>query len=145
MNELLKMVILYSSKHLNDIGVRNMSKKDTCEIYCYDEEKVNRIQGNLQTVDISSVAQILKAIADENRAKITYALCQDDELCVCDIANIIGVTVANASHHLRTLHKQGIVKFRKEGKLAFYSLDDEHIRQIMMIALAHKKEVKIHV
>ncbi len=122
-----------------------MIKKDTCEIYCYDEEKVNRIQGNLQTVDISSVAQMLKAIADENRAKITYALCQDDELCVCDIANIIGVTVANASHHLRTLHKQGIVKFRKEGKLAFYSLDDEHIRQIMMIALALKKEVKINV
>lgn len=122
-----------------------MIKKDTCEIYCDDEGKVNRIQGNLQTVDISSVAQMLKAIADENRAKITYALCQDDELCVCDIANIIGVTVANASHHLRTLHKQGIVKFRKEGKLAFYSLDDEHVRQIMMIALAHKKEVKINV
>ena len=57
-----------------------MIKKDTCEIYCYDEEKINRIQGNLQTVDISSVAQILKAIADKN--KITYALCQDDELCV---------------------------------------------------------------
>ena len=122
-----------------------MINKDTCEIYCYDEEKVNRIQGNLQTVDISSAAQMLKAIADENRAKITYALCQDDELCVCDIANIIGVTVANASHHLRTLHKQGIVKFRKEGKLAFYSLDDEHIRQIMMSALALKKEVKINV
>ena len=122
-----------------------MIKKDTCEIYCYDEEKVNRIQDNLQTVDISSVAQILKAIADKNRVKITYALCQDDELCVCDIANIIGVTVANASHHLRTLHKQGIVKFRKEGKLAFYSLDDEHIRQIMLIALALKKEVKINV
>ena len=122
-----------------------MINKDTCEIYCYDEEKVNRIQGNLQTVDISSVAQMLTAIADKNRVKITYALCQDDELCVCDIANIIGVTVANASHHLRTLHKQGIVKFRKEGKLAFYSLDDEHIRQIMMIALALKKEVKINV
>lgn len=122
-----------------------MNKKDTCEIYCYDEEKVIRIQGDLQTVDISSIALMLKAIADENRAKITYALCQDEELCVCDIANIIGVTVANASHHLRTLHKQGIVKFRKEGKLAFYSLDDEHIRQIMMIALAHKKEMKLNV
>ena len=59
-----------------------MINKDTCEIYCYDEEKVNRIQGNLQTVDISSVAQMLKAIADKNKAKITYALCQDDELCV---------------------------------------------------------------
>ena len=56
-----------------------MIKKDTCEIYYYDEEKVNRIQGNLQTVDISSVAQMLKAIADKNRAKITYALCQDDK------------------------------------------------------------------
>ena len=122
-----------------------MNKNDTCEIYCYDEEKVNRIQGDLQTVDISSVAKMLKAIADENRAKITYALCQEEELCVCDIANIIGITVANASHHLRTLHKQGLVKFRKEGKLAFYSLDDEHVKQIMMIALAHKSEVKINV
>ena len=122
-----------------------MNKKDTCEIYCYDEEKVNRIQGDLQSIDIVSVSQMLKAIADENRAKITYALCQDEELCVCDIANIVCVTVANASHHLRTLHKQGIVKFRKEGKLAFYSLDDDHIKQIMMIALAHKNEVKTNV
>ena len=122
-----------------------MTKNDTCEIYCYDEEKVNRIQGDLLKVDISSVAKMLKAIADENRAKITYALCQEEELCVCDIANIIGITVANASHHLRTLHKQGLVKFRKEGKLAFYSLDDEHVKQIMMIALAHKSEVKTNV
>ncbi|WP_449355667.1 ArsR/SmtB family transcription factor [Virgibacillus natechei] len=122
-----------------------MSKKDTCEIFCYDEEKVNRIQGDLETVDISGVTQMLKAIADENRAKITYALCQDEELCVCDIANILGVTVANASHHLRTLYKQGVVNLRKEGKLAFYSLDDEHIRQIMMIALTHKKEVMVNV
>lgn len=51
-----------------------MNKKDTCEIYCYDEAKVNRIQGDLQTVDISSVVQMLKAIANENRAKITYVL-----------------------------------------------------------------------
>lgn len=119
-----------------------MNQKDTCEIYCYDEDKVNRVQKELQSTDIASVAGMFKAIADENRAKITYALCQEEELCVCDIANVIGVTVANASHHLRTLHKQGVVKFRKEGKLAFYSLDDDHVRQIMMIALAHMEEVK---
>lgn len=122
-----------------------LSNKDTCEIYCYDEEKVNRIQGELEKEDISSVAQLFKALADENRAKISYTLCQDDELCVCDIANIIGSSVATASHHLRTLHKQGIVKYRKEGKLAFYSLDDEHIKQLIVIALAHKKEVKVNV
>lgn len=122
-----------------------MTNKDTCEIYCYDEEKVNRIQGELQREDIFSVAQLFKALADENRAKISYTLCQDDELCVCDIANIIGSSVATASHHLRTLHKQGIVKYRKEGKLAFYSLDDDHIKQLIVIALAHKKEVKVNV
>ncbi|NNU91437.1 metalloregulator ArsR/SmtB family transcription factor [Anoxybacillus sp. CHMUD] len=122
-----------------------MSKKDTCEIYCYDEEKVNRIQGELQKEDISSVVLLFKALADENRAKIAYSLCQDEELCVCDIANIIGASVATTSHHLRTLYKQGIVKYRKEGKLTFYSLDDDHIKQLIMIALAHEKEVKVHV
>ncbi|MGG6447676.1 ArsR/SmtB family transcription factor [Pseudobacillus badius] len=122
-----------------------MSKKDTCEIYCYDEEKVNRIQGELQKEDISSMAQLFKALADENRAKIAYSLCQDEELCVCDIANIIGSSVATASHHLRTLHKQGVVKYRKEGKLAFYSLDDEHVKQLIIIALTHKKEGKANV
>ncbi|WP_416150734.1 ArsR/SmtB family transcription factor [Salipaludibacillus sp. HK11] len=122
-----------------------MSTKDTCDIYCYDEEKVNRIQGELEKEDLSSVSQLFKALADENRAKISYALCQDGELCVCDIANIIGSSIATASHHLRTLRKQGIVKYRKEGKLAFYSLDDEHIKQLIVIALVHKKEVKEHV
>ena len=122
-----------------------MSKKDTCEIYCYDEEKVNRIQGELQKEDISSVVLLFKALADENRAKIAYSLCQDEELCVCDIANIIGASVATTSHHLRILYKQGIVKYRKEGKLAFYSLDDDHIKQLILIALAHEKEVKVRV
>ena len=96
-----------------------MINKDTCEIYCYDEEKVNRIQGNLQTVDISSVAQMLKAIADKNRAKITYALCQDDELCVCDIANIIGVTVANALITCERSISKGLLSFEKRGNLHF--------------------------
>ena len=120
-------------------------KKYSCEIYCYDEEKVNQIQGELEKEDISSVVQLFKAIADENRAKIIFALYKGEELCVCDIANIIGVTVANASHHLRTLHKQGVVKFRKEGKLSFYSLDDEHVEQLFVIGLTHMKEVQVNV
>ena len=122
-----------------------MNNKDACEIYCYNEEKVNRIQRELEKEDISSVAQLFKAIAEENRAKITFALLKGEELCVCDIANIIGVTVANASHHLRTLHKQGVVKFRKEGKLSFYSLDDEHVEQLFVIGLTHMKEVQVNV
>lgn len=122
-----------------------MNKKESCEIYAYDEDKVTRIQDELQTVDISSVAQLFKAVAEENRAKITFALLRGEELCVCDIANIIDVTVANASHHLRTLYTLGVVKFRKEGRLAFYSLDDDHIEQLFVHALAHEKEGKANV
>ncbi|MCT1901611.1 metalloregulator ArsR/SmtB family transcription factor [Oceanobacillus sojae] len=122
-----------------------MVKKDMCEVYCYDEEKVHRIQDELQNENLSRVSQLFKVLADENRTKISYALCIDEELCVCDIANIIGSTVATASHHLRTLHKQKIVKYRKEGKLAFYSLDDEHIKQLILITLTHQKEAKVNV
>ncbi len=122
-----------------------MNNKDTCEVFCYDEEKVSQVQEDIQTADISGVTRMLKSIADLNRAKITYALCREEELCVCDIANILDVTVANASHHLRRLYKEGVVKFRKEGKLAFYSLEDQHIRQIMMIALEHREEVSANV
>ncbi|GAY76803.1 transcriptional regulator [Sporolactobacillus sp. THM7-4] len=124
-----------------------MVEKDTCEIYCYDEEKVNRIQGLLKNENdgLSRVVRLFKALADENRSKIVFALCQDKELCVCDVANIIGSSIATASHHLRTLRKQGLVKYRKDGKMAFYSLDDEHIKQLISIAMTHRKEEKTHV
>ncbi|MFT8928396.1 MAG: metalloregulator ArsR/SmtB family transcription factor [Sporolactobacillus sp.] len=124
-----------------------MIEKDTCDIYCYDEAKVNRIQGILKNEadDLSRVVQLFKALADENRLKVIYALCQDKELCVCDVANIIGSSVATASHHLRLLRKQGLVKYRKDGKMAFYSLDDEHIKQLISIVTTHRKEEKVHV
>lgn len=124
-----------------------MVETDTCEIYCYDEEKVNRIQGVLknETKELSRVVQLFKVLADENRSKIVYALCQDKELCVCDVANIIGSSVATASHHLRLLRKQGLVKYRKDRKMAFYSLDDEQIKQLISIAMTHRKEEKAHV
>lgn len=121
-----------------------MGQKDTCDIYSYDQHKVQKIQNEMKKEDLTGVSKLFKALADENRAKISFALCREKELCVCDVANIIGATVATTSHHLRTLHKQGIVKYRKEGKLAFYSLDDDHIRQLMMIALEHEKEGKAH-
>lgn len=117
--------------------------KDMCEVHLHDEEKVNRIQKEMNQVDISSMSKLFKVIGDENRVKISYALCEDEELCVCDLANIIGASMATTSHHLRTLYKHAIVKYRKEGKLAFYSLDDDHIKQLILIALAHQQEVRV--
>ncbi len=121
-----------------------MHEKDICEIDCSNEQKVEQVQKIIKQENITGVTQLFKALAEENRAKIVYSLCCEDELCVCELSEIIGATVANTSHHLRNLYKQGIVKYRKEKKLVYYSLDDEHIKQMMMVALVHKKEVEDH-
>jgi ArsR family transcriptional regulator, lead/cadmium/zinc/bismuth-responsive transcriptional repressor len=115
---------------------------DCCEIFCYDEQKVNRIREDLNKQESLSVSKIFKALADDTRIKIAFALSQEGELCVCDVANIVGCTLATASHHVRLLRNIGLAKYRKEGKLAFYSLDDEHVKQLIQIAFLHSKEVK---
>jgi DNA-binding transcriptional ArsR family regulator len=111
---------------------------DTCETFCYDEEKVNRVKGKVE--EVNGVELLFKALADSTRIKIAYALMLEKELCVCDVANIIGSTTATASHHLRLLRNMGLAKYRKEGKLVFYSLADDHIHHLVSIALIHSKE-----
>lgn len=112
--------------------------KDMCEITCFDEEVVKRVQPQIE--EMNDVELIFKALSDATRLKITYALTLEKELCVCDVANIIGTTTATASHHLRYLRNMGLAKYRKEGKLVFYSVVDHHIRQLVRIAHEHSKE-----
>ncbi len=117
-------------------------EQDVCEIFCFDEVKVNRGKDALEKQDTLSVAMIFKALADDTRVKVAYALSQEDELCVCDVAHVVGCTTATASHHLRLLRNLGLAKYRKEGKMVFYSLDDEHVQQLIELAFIHAKEVK---
>ncbi|WP_110113891.1 metalloregulator ArsR/SmtB family transcription factor [Bacillus sp. CGMCC 1.16541] len=116
--------------------------KDRCEIYCFNESKVNEVKSSIVVEDIQRATKMLKALADETRMKVVFALYQGTELCVCDVANIIEATVATTSHHLRLLRNMGIAKYRKEGKLAFYSLDDEHMEQLIQVLFAHQQELK---
>ncbi|GIQ70568.1 ArsR family transcriptional regulator [Xylanibacillus composti] len=118
--------------------------KDSCEIYCFDKSKVERVQQTLERFDIGGMAQLFKLLADETRMKIAFALCEEDELCVCDAANIIGSSVATASHHLRTMHKQGVVHYRKAGKMVFYSWKDAPLRQLIRLAAAGQRELIAH-
>jgi len=120
--------------------VSNNKKQDCCEIFCYDEEKVKRLKGDLQQQDTLSVSKIFKALADDTRVKVAYVLSQEVELCVCDVANVVGCTMATASHHLRLLRNLGLAKYRKEGKLVFYSLDDDHVKQLIQVAFLHSRE-----
>ncbi|TCS76810.1 ArsR/SmtB family transcription factor [Effusibacillus lacus] len=113
---------------------------DVCEIFCYDEAKVNRLRG--QTEVPQGISSIFKALADDTRFRIAYALSLEDELCVCDVANIIGTTVANASHHLRVLRNNGLASHRKEGKMVFYALADAHVKTIIRMAFDHSQEMR---
>ena len=67
----------------------------------------------------------------------------EGELCVCDVANIIESSTATASHHLRLLKNLGIAKYRKEGKLVYYSLDDEHVKQLVEKAFLHQRRLLV--
>lgn len=119
-----------------------MKHNDICEVTCVDDVKVARVKGKVSQQDTMAVSQIFKALSDDTRIKIAYALSVEDELCVCDVANIVGSTTATASHHLRLLRNLGLAKYRKEGKLVFYSLDNDHVKQLIQIAFTHQKEVE---
>jgi DNA-binding transcriptional ArsR family regulator len=118
-----------------------VKEQDICEIPCADNEKTVQVQQKLKKGNIVDVTKLFKALSDETRMKIAYVLTLEEELCVCDVANIVGATTATASHHLRHLKGLGLAKYRKEGKLVYYSLDDEHVKQLIHIAIAHQEEV----
>lgn len=118
-----------------------MKEQDICEITCIDNEKTVHVQQQLEKINIVDITKIFKALSDETRMKIAYALTLEDELCVCDVAHIVGATTATASHHLRHLKSLGLAKYRKEGKLVYYSLDDDHVKQLIHIAYTHHEEV----
>lgn len=111
-----------------------------CEVSCVDEEKVTRVKKELNQQNPLEVAKVFKALSDDTRIKIAYALSIEDKLCVCDVANIIGSSTATASYHLRLLNKMGLANYRKEGKLVYYSLDDAHVKHLVQVAFTHQKE-----
>lgn len=126
------------------IGVIPVKEFDVCQVNCIDNEKVNQVTSQLNEQNTLAAAKIFKALSDETRIKIAYALFLEKELCVCDVAAIVSSSTATASHHLRLLKNLGLAKYRKEGKLVFYSLVDEHIKQLIHIAFEHQKEMEIN-
>ncbi|MFQ5646976.1 MAG: ArsR/SmtB family transcription factor [bacterium] len=114
--------------------------KDTCEITAVDREKVRTVGGQMKPDEIVlRLSETFKVLGDPTRIKITQALAQE-ELCVCDIASLLGMSDSAISHQLRVLRNLRLVKYRKEGKMAFYSLDDEHITRLFECALEHVTE-----
>ena len=109
---------------------------DICQVQCINVELVAQVNLALPKDDILEDAQILfGALADKSRLKILHALSDSQELCVCDVASLLEVKIAAASHHLRKLRDLKILKYRNEGKLAYYSLKDRRVAEILSYAL----------
>ncbi|MBQ8028969.1 MAG: winged helix-turn-helix transcriptional regulator [Clostridia bacterium] len=89
--------------------------------------------------EFSSLADFYKVFGDKTRLKILWAL-HENELCVCDIAVVLNMTKSAVSHQLKTLRQANLVKNRKEGKIVYYSLSDDHVKGILDIAREHLDE-----
>lgn len=113
-------------------------EKDVCEVFCIEEDKVRRLANTIP--DMLGLADLFKVLADETRVKIVYILSKE-ELCVCDIAALLNSTVSNISHHLRVLRTAHLVKFRREGKQVYYTLDDEHVVHIIKEGFEHVNHI----
>ena len=85
---------------------------------------------------VRALAETFGALSDPTRVRIIFAL-TEQELCVFDLARLLGLTGSAVSHQLRLLRAQRLVRYRKEGKVAFYSLDDDHIRNLMEECVKH--------
>lgn len=117
--------------------------KDVCEITQVNEDAVQNVQKQMPVnTDLKEVATLFKALADDTRLKIAFALTYEEELCVCDVAAVIGSSIATASHHLRYLKDHSLAKSHRQGKLMYYSLSDDHVHKLVTIAYEHAREVK---
>ena len=109
---------------------------DICQVKCFNTELVNQIRATLPSEDtLEEMTVFFSVLADRSRIKILYALRNGDELCVCDIAAMLNVKIATASHHLRKMRDLKVLKYRNDGKLAYYSLRDPRIANILNYSL----------
>lgn len=108
-----------------------------CEVRSVDQDKVERGRMLLLAEEAyGALAETFRALADPSRAKIVYSLLQQ-ELCVCDLAAVVGLSESGVSQHLRVLRALRLVRSRREGKAVYYTLDDAHIRALLDLSLNH--------
>ncbi len=113
-----------------------------CDCNIIHEDKVKDTLKKMPKDDLfNKLAEFFKIMGDTTRAKILYALDQN-EMCVCDIANVLGMSKSSISHQLGTLRRMNIVKCRKEGKEVYYSIDDDHVKGLFELGIEHIVERK---
>ena len=112
----------------------------SCEYMHAHDELIEKVKNDMpDEIMLYDLAELYKVFADSTRIKILYCLFES-EMCVCDIAQLLGMTTSAISHQLRVLKQSKLVKFRRDGKTVFYSLSDNHVRTIIGMGMEHISE-----
>lgn len=125
--------------------VRNLravqsASNDRCEVICIDAQKVSSSRKHAPHSDtVQTVADTFRVLGDATRLRILSALSRH-ELCVCDLALVVGISQSATSHSLRALRQMRLVRFRKDGKIAYYSLADDHIAELLRVSFEHAED-----
>jgi DNA-binding transcriptional ArsR family regulator len=118
----------------------DIRSSDTCEVFEADEGRVSRVKKRLVSEATSvSLADTFRVLGDPTRVRILDAI-SDGELCVCDIATVVGLSESAVSHQLRLLRSMRLVRARRSGRMVFYTLDDHHIIELFAQGLRHVQE-----
>lgn len=122
------------------VGVPDDATPDACEANIVDAVAVERVRTRLAADErVARTTAIFSALADPTRFRILDALA-GDELCVCDLAAVAGISQSGVSHQLRLLRDRGLVTYRREGPRAVYRLADDHVRSLIATGLEHADE-----
>jgi ArsR family transcriptional regulator len=123
---------------------RAIASKDRCDVFETNAAKAGRLRGALIATDaVASLAETFRVLGDVTRVRILDALSKS-ELCVCDIAELLGLTESAVSHQLRLLRGLRLVRPRRSGRMVFYALDDQHIVSLFEQGLRHVEEARGH-
>ncbi|NOU73450.1 metalloregulator ArsR/SmtB family transcription factor [Paenibacillus sp. LMG 31458] len=98
-------------------------------------EKLEKTRETVHTQSLSGIVRMFKVLSDQTRMKLLYVLCLEEEMCVSDISKLVGCSISSASHHLRSLRRLGFVSDRNVGKSVMYSIKNDRLKQMMMLAL----------
>ena len=119
---------------------RRGAAADKCTCTVIHEDIVRKVKRRLpKENDLFEIAELFKVFGDSTRVRIISALLHSP-MCVCDIAFLLGMSKSAISHQLRALRQTRLVKYRREGKVVYYSLDDDHVAGIFKMALIHLSE-----
>ncbi|MDL4819510.1 ArsR/SmtB family transcription factor [Actinomadura opuntiae] len=111
---------------------------DACAVRVVDAAKVAAVSATMPGAEtVAELAQVFGLLSDPGRLRVITALLEGGEMCVCDIAASCGQSESSVSHALRLLRANRVVRVRRAGRMAYYRLDDSHVRMLLDLALAH--------